>query len=588
MRVWGSRPLRDHLISHHPKAEMVVTGVIKPPPEIRAVCDRTALYVSKNGRAFEQKILSSSKGKTPKFAFLQPDSPFHKYYEERVAFYASGGADEDEKEQETKIEAAKDTKGKETDKETNQAPAEAATLRASFIDPVAQARLLHRKQLQSTPASERQAPPKMQFANIVAPASLSALQLEVIQFTAQMAALDPQKSKFLQALHHREWSNPLFSFLQPRHASFSYFTALTDAYRTVQQRLLGDFKKKGSSLPTEYDYLNKVAYQIEYEHLVRQEQDDDAPAAAVVDWHDFVVVETIDFAIEEKVIEMAPVDEDIRVVSSYQPALKSANATDDYAIDPISGKSVRVSDMPEHMRIQLLDPKWAQERAKFQEKQKESNLVAGEVLADNLRKFAESRGTQLVDAAQSTSKRKAEEPTPAGPSLPAPKKAREVVTTVVAPVTTLPPPPPPSAVTTVPPPPPMKPSAPEDPFASAVSGVAAKVPPEAPRERMSSTDFAASLTSPQVTLLIRIPNDPAQMAWNFFGQVVTLEVDVQSTIKQIKHEVSKSLNGMAVNKIQLKYTPTGAFLNKANETLASLNIGPKASLEMLPKTRGGR
>ena len=54
---------------------MVITGVIRPPPEIRAVADRTALYVAKNGRAFEARILNSEKGKTPKFSFLQMTSP---------------------------------------------------------------------------------------------------------------------------------------------------------------------------------------------------------------------------------------------------------------------------------------------------------------------------------------------------------------------------------------------------------------------------------------------------------------------------------------------------------------------------------
>jgi hypothetical protein len=36
------------------------------------------------------------------------------------------------------------------------------------------------------------------------------------------------------------------------------------------------------------------------------------------------------------------------------------------------------------MRIQLLDPKWAEEKRKFQEKQKETNLVAGDMMATNL------------------------------------------------------------------------------------------------------------------------------------------------------------------------------------------------------------
>ena len=75
---------------------MVITGVIRPPPDIRAVADRTASYVAKNGRTFEQRILKSAKGKTPKFAFLQPTSPFHAYYEDRIQFYENGGEDNEE------------------------------------------------------------------------------------------------------------------------------------------------------------------------------------------------------------------------------------------------------------------------------------------------------------------------------------------------------------------------------------------------------------------------------------------------------------------------------------------------------------
>ena len=72
---------------------MVISGIIRPPPEIRATADKTAAYVAKNGRAFEERILSSSRGKTPKFAFLHQSSPFHAYYEDRIQFYENGGED---------------------------------------------------------------------------------------------------------------------------------------------------------------------------------------------------------------------------------------------------------------------------------------------------------------------------------------------------------------------------------------------------------------------------------------------------------------------------------------------------------------
>ena len=99
----------------------------------------------------------------------------------------------------------------------------------------------------------------------------------------------------------------------------------------------------------------------------------------------------------------------------------------------------------------------------------------------------------------------------------------------------------------------------------------------------------ASLPKPEVTLQVRIPNDPAQMAWNFYGQIVSLTVHAMTNIKSVKQELSRQhLNQMPINKIQLKMVTTGAFLNNNNASLAALNLGPTATLELLPKTRGGR
>jgi splicing factor 3A subunit 1 len=61
-----------------------VTGVIIPPPEIRAIIDKTAIYVAKGGKSFEQKILDSKEGKTAKFNFLKDFDPYHAYYELKI------------------------------------------------------------------------------------------------------------------------------------------------------------------------------------------------------------------------------------------------------------------------------------------------------------------------------------------------------------------------------------------------------------------------------------------------------------------------------------------------------------------------
>ena len=61
-----------------------VTGLIIPPPEIRAVVDKTAQFVARNGKSFEQRILASGEGKTSKFNFMKSHDPYHAYYEYKI------------------------------------------------------------------------------------------------------------------------------------------------------------------------------------------------------------------------------------------------------------------------------------------------------------------------------------------------------------------------------------------------------------------------------------------------------------------------------------------------------------------------
>jgi splicing factor 3A subunit 1 len=658
---------------------MVIQGVIRPPPEIRAVADRTALYVAKNGRAFETRILGSEKGKTPKFAFLHGSSPFHAYYEEKIQFYEEGG--EDSKENDPQKEKNNDEKAK---KEKPVEPRkEDKRVKTSVVDPVAKALLAQLSKIsqfreaqeeaakEDEPAEAQKtaapipAPPVLQFVNIVAPSSLSMVQTETIQLVAQFTALDGKSGSFLSQLTLREWNNPAFAFCQPRHGHFAYFSALVDAYRHVLGVWTGSNSANDSVKEMSRSVekcLDLAAYRAAYERDAEEQarkRDDTASGAAQVDWHDFVVVETIDFPADEKVeLSMLPPppvtsvqpqfqtnsedndedmdesdsedDEQIRVVPSYQPKVVSSQTNrNEMVIDPISGKSVPIKDMQEHMRIQLLDPKWAEERKKFQEKQKDSNLVGGDVVASNLARFSQARGDMFGAADQdmlskgTDSKKRLEEANriiwqqaqnPAGgvgPTLPvsAPQEGTLLHHNVPAmdigiepsakrprvdtgSVIPLPPPPPP------PPPPPLVPqsnsivpppgfsAATEDPFT--ISGSAPSQGLTEGNDLLSESDFVASLSKPEVTLQIRVPNDPTQMAWNFYGQIVSLSINVMSTVKVVKQEVSRvNLNNMPANKIQLKNTATGAFL-KDSLSLAALNLGPSASLELVPKTRGGR
>jgi splicing factor 3A subunit 1 len=420
---------------------MVVTGIIRPPPEIRAVADRTALYVAKNGRAFEQRILNSAKGQTPKFAFLHANSPFHAYYEDRIQHYEANGGVEDEKKEEKKTE--------ETKKEETPKPGElpkSSTLKASAIDPVAKALLTQRNKIIEIQTAQEEAAKKqdendtvlpvhipsprvLSFVDIVPPASASIAQLEEIQLVAQLVALAPTHLQLLQHITHREWNNPAFGFCQPRHGHFAYFSALVDAYRIILSQWKNEQQQSNHFIQEMADNVPKclevASYRAEYERHKNQQSSESTETAAMIDWHDFVVVETIDFPVDEIVSMLPPPpppppvpstlaatriedrmeqsdedeegeDEPIRVVPSYKPKVVAAGTgLMDTVIDPITGKKVNIKDLPEHMRIQLLDPKWAEERKKFQDKQKESNLVTGDVVASNLERFAQARGDRF-------------------------------------------------------------------------------------------------------------------------------------------------------------------------------------------------
>jgi splicing factor 3A subunit 1 len=727
---------------------MVISGIIRPPPEIRAVADKTAAYVAKNGRAFEERILSSNKGKTPKFAFLHQSSPFHAYYEDRIQFYENGGEDNAD---DDKNKKAKASDGSSKDGDTEKTSSVAVTKKkgiavptarkqhkrqkASAMEPIAKAlheqrtriaahRAQHEKERERNRKQEQQQsdgemvrrdddddekeqdagddsksspilaplkpPPPLDFVSIVAPSNMSQTQIETIQLVAQFTAMDGKGGQFLHQLTVREWNNQEFGFVQPRHAHFAYFSALVDAYRKIIQEWTSpevlssrtfhgnDNIGNGDGLVTPQMVLQDIAYRVEYERDMEENEQEEGEIIPI-NWHDFVVVETIDFPADEIVEAMLPpppslqplgeeadatanmsgatasagdameeyddVEEEdgetIRVVPSYTPkVVGTTNLSSARAIDPITGKSVAVADMPEHLRIQLLDPKWAEERKKFQDKQKDSNLVSDDAIVSNINRLARARAAEdqdgksglsgqveanriLREQAQGPGPSLAPQPPPPpplaagymtgrsrpGPISGQPDPKRQRLDPNMVPVPSVPQLPQQHQfkVTRAPPilPPPSSGTlssnssavAAEDNLIGGVmqeptvaSDLGVSIEPAAPpveRKILPEQEFVATLDKPEVTLNVRVPNDPTQMAWNFYGQIVTVNVDVMMNVKDIKAELSKQhLNDMPPNKIELRDTTHGSGFLKNNQTLAALNIGPVANLEMKLKQRG--
>lgn len=121
-----------------------------------------------------------------------------------------------------------------------------------------------------------------------------------MKLTAQFVARNGRQ--FLTQLMNREQRNFQFDFLRPQHSLFQYFTKLLEQYtkvlippKSMQQRLRDEAKSMRA-------VLEQVKYRAEYQRYqeaqkAREEEilERERVAYAQIDWHDFVVVETVDY-----------------------------------------------------------------------------------------------------------------------------------------------------------------------------------------------------------------------------------------------------------------------------------------------------
>ncbi|EDV42309.1 uncharacterized protein Dana_GF17916 [Drosophila ananassae] len=252
-----------------------IIGIIYPPPEVRNIVDKTASFVARNGPEFEARIRQNELG-NPKFNFLNGGDPYHAYYRHKVNEFREGN--------DAGISAV-------------------AGMKQLAVTSAAQQRqqeLL--KQVVEQQFVPKEPPPEFEF--IADPPSISALDLDIVKLTAQFVARNGRQ--FLTNLMSREQRNFQFDFLRPQHSLFQYFTKLLEQYTKVlipPKDLLG--KLRVESAPGRSS-MNHVLEQVKYranwqrhqEAQRRREEEKverERVAYAQIDWHDFVVVETVDY-----------------------------------------------------------------------------------------------------------------------------------------------------------------------------------------------------------------------------------------------------------------------------------------------------
>nr|CAD7435056.1 unnamed protein product [Timema monikensis] len=235
------------------------------------IVDKTASFVARNGPEFEARIRQNELG-NPKFNFLNFGDPYHAYYQHKVKDFREG-------------------KGQEPTIGGGPAPPKA------LLSATQQKQQDILKQVEH-PFIPKDPPAEFEF--IADPPSISALDLDIVKLTAQFVARNGRQ--FLTNLMNREQRNYQFDFLRPQHSLFQYFTKLLEQYTKV----LIPPKDLMYRLKDECDYMGSILEQVKYraewlkyqEAQRRKEEEElekERVAYAQIDWHDFVVVETVDY-----------------------------------------------------------------------------------------------------------------------------------------------------------------------------------------------------------------------------------------------------------------------------------------------------
>lgn len=159
-----------------------------------------------------------------------------------------------------------------------------------------------------------------------------------MKLTAQFVARNGRQ--FMTALSQREQRNYQFDFLRPNHSLFNYFTKLVEQYTKVLIPPKNLNEKLRNNVNNKYQILDRVMQRVEYaayqeEERKKAEEKEDQErsknllnftqfshyivrkneltfimflvvAYASIDWHDFVIVETVEFTEADETIDLPP------------------------------------------------------------------------------------------------------------------------------------------------------------------------------------------------------------------------------------------------------------------------------------------
>lgn len=241
-------------------------GIIYPPPEVRNIIDRTSEFIARNGVDFEVKIRENEKG-NPKFNFLNDADPYHVYYKHRIEEIKQGKVN--------LVPQMQITAGNTT----NTSDKNQQALQLDLLVP-------------------KEPPPSTEF--MYDPPTISSLDLNIVKLTAMFVAKNGRS--FFNKLMDKEQKNYQFDFLRQQHSLYSYYNKLVDQYAKVLVPTKSTLDQLEANVQNPNILMSKAERKYhwnKYQRRIKQSEEEkrerERQEYSKIDWHDFVLVETITF-----------------------------------------------------------------------------------------------------------------------------------------------------------------------------------------------------------------------------------------------------------------------------------------------------
>lgn len=279
-------------------------GITLPPQDLKNIIDKTVEFVNKGGQAFEATIIQKGKD-NPTFGFIKPGHPFFPYYKYKLAEIKAS----------TPTPAAPQP-GAQAEEQKHST----TTITAPSKVTVPATKLVKPKALEP--------PPPLEFyLNLP---EISAQELDIMRLTAQFVARNGQQ--FHHGLLNRENRNPQFDFLKHNHPLNIIFSTLVNCYSrvllpprdTVEKLKSPIYRDKTAILERAISHMEWEKSQDRARRQAEEEEDQERTMMALIDWHDFVVVETIEFFDDEPDLP-APASYE-QLMAGYVPAAPEPEA----------------------------------------------------------------------------------------------------------------------------------------------------------------------------------------------------------------------------------------------------------------------